>query len=76
MTALTETKTFDVNFLNPCIDQAYVTIEAPTFEPKSYIIDSEPPLTYDPEGEFTVETKYVIGHTLCGDLNFVAKFKN
>ena len=70
------TVNFNLIIKNPCIDQEYVTIEAPTFEPKSYIIDSEPSLTYDPEGEFTVETKYVIGHTLCGDLNFVAKFNN
>ena len=67
---------FDLTIKNPCIDQAYVTIKAPTFAPKSYIIDSEPPLTYHPEGVFIVETQYVIGHTLCGDLNFVAKFNN
>ena len=48
------TVNFNLIIKNPCIDQAYVTIEAPTFAPKSYIIDSEPPLTYDPEGEFTV----------------------
>ena len=66
---------FDLVIKNPCIDQAYVTIEPPTFAKKTYIIDSDA-FTFDPEDEFTVETTPVIGHTLCGDLKFVAKFDN
>ena len=52
-----------------------MTIEAPTYTKKSYIIDSVA-FTFDVEGEFTVETEPIIGHTLCGDLSFVAKYDN
>ena len=31
---------FDLTIKNPCIDQNYVTIQAPTFTKKTYIIDS------------------------------------
>ena len=31
---------FDLTIKNPCIDQSYVTIQAPTFTKKTYIIDS------------------------------------
>ena len=69
------TQKFDLTIKNPCIDQEFVRILAPTLAKKTYIIDSEP-FTFDPEGEFTVETEPVVGHTLCGDFKFVAKFAN
>ena len=74
-TMSTITESFKLTIKNPCIDQAYVTIDAPTYTKKTYIIDSvvDP---FDPEGEFTVETWPVVGHTLCGDLSFVAKYDN
>ena len=54
----TETKhsvDYELTIKNPCIDQTFVTIKAPTFAKKTYIIDSvvDP---FEPEGEFTVET--------------------
>ena len=75
VTRSTTPAAFVFTIKNPCIDQTYVTIEAPTYTKKTYIIDSvvDP---FDPEGEFTVETWPVAGHTLCGDLSFVAKYDN
>ena len=52
-----------------------MTITAPTFTEKTYIID-EGIVTYEPEGEFVVETWPVVGHSLCGDLKYAAKFNN
>ena len=73
--ALIKSKFFSVTFLNPCIDQAYVTIQAPTYAKKTYTIDCNA-FTFDPEGEFTFVTTPHVGHTLCGDLNYVAKYDN
>ena len=64
---------FDLTIKNPCVDQNYVTISAPTFTEKSYIIDSGS-ITFSPEGEFTVVTTPVVGHDLCGPFSFVAKY--
>ena len=52
-----------------------MTISAPTYAEKSYIIDSVP-FKFDPEDEFTVVTTPLVGHDLCGDLNYVLKFNN
>ena len=52
-----------------------MTISAPTYSEKSYIIDSVP-FKFDPEDEFTVVTTPLVGHDLCGDLNYVLKFNN
>ena len=40
---------YDLTIKNPCVDQNYVTISAPTFVEKSYIIDSGSN-TFNPEG--------------------------
>ena len=50
-------------------------ISAPTYTEKSYIIGSGP-FKFEPEDEFTVVTKPMAGHDLCGDLNYVLKFNN
>ena len=52
-----------------------MTIQAPTYTKKTYTIDSIA-FTFDPEDEFTVVTTPLVGHTLCGDLSFVAKYDN
>ena len=67
-----DTVTFKINYKNPCIDPAYVSIAAPTLDDQDYIINSgnkdftvhdAPVVTYNPEA-----------HTLCGTIKAVGKF--
>ena len=66
---------FDLTIKNPCINQNYVTIQAPTFTKKTYTIDSGS-FEFPAEDSFTVMTTPLVGHNLCGSLSFVAKYDN
>jgi len=70
-TPLTSSESFDVNFLNPCIDQNFVNIVAAPVDEIVYIVDRAaveytPPL-------FSVTTE-PIDHTLCGALTYKAYY--
>lgn len=63
---------FDLSFKNPCIDPAFVVIDAFTLEDLDYIIN-EGLVTYDPHTTLTVTTVPIV-HDLCGELSVIAKF--
>ena len=70
--ALSESRSFDLTFKNPCIDQEFVYIEAPALADIEYTIHADA-AAQPPHAPFTVVTKPA-AHDLCGDLRIVAKF--
>ena len=70
--ALSESRSFDLTFKNPCIDPEFVYIEAPALADIEYTIHA-PAAAQPPHDPFTVVTKPA-EHDLCGDLRIVAKF--
>jgi hypothetical protein len=70
----TNTVVYDVVIKNPCIDQAHVTITAPTLSAEDYVVASgDQTWTYLP-GTFTVNT-VPIAHDLCGDFVFTPTYE-
>ena len=72
----TKDTSFTWTILNPCISTDYVNIIPPTDLGllNSYIILSgDSDLTA--HEAFTVDTKPLVGHSLCGDLAYVAKYE-
>ena len=70
-----DTSSFELTFKNPCIDQDFVTILAPTvfmIEDLDYIINA-PEETFPAHGEFTVNT-LPFDHGFCLGLTFVETY--
>lgn len=73
---MSDSRKFDLNFNNPCIDTEFVNILPPNplLQDQDYIIHATAEL-FPVHEPFKVST-VPIGHEFCGDLTIVAKFND
>ena len=70
---LTEEGSFDVTFLNPCVNQAFTVIVEPALPRLDYILESGSE-TFAAHPVFTYTTEK-LQHQLCGDFTYTGKFE-
>ena len=68
-------KTWDLEVKNPCLDTDFVSISSPGLEELDYIVLSGLKDDYPAHADFIVTTSPLVGHSLCGDLRYEARYK-